>query len=506
MVDLAANAALARGNGFNLTGRLRHAVVKQLAVDWIPHIFFHERERFHPIALERLFSAPPAVMAALPQAARDALRIAVLGPSGINRFNPPVVRQGSNVLGSGATASRGLDDPPISDGSTYTHGGNLHASRQFFGASDTIAGVPEPTAGDPRAPRHPIAVIAEMRFLLETLKHELQARKPADALWGRFDVVNLLFQMTLPPALPFSGSLKRAVLAALIDAHQRQDTTAQEAALARIPQGWQLSERAWKAVTQFAFLEYYFVYAFNDFSEYATFGNEHELDVEGCCVVFDRLALDRLADGDTTRDKIVAHTVITLVHKEWQNADELKRLPEDRSSARRELEVFVAPGSHATYLSKGDHDFLGPNDVVGAVPAWVWLALLVVPGGSLLLSLLLLLAVAEHFVGPEDHTTDDGVSIGPGPTPAPGGPAFGKRLIVTPLSDIDGDANLYQAALAGKSPPDGLRLVDLARRAFPGQWGGTNGLIDQSDPWENATARYFRKFLRCGDVPTPIIT
>ena len=47
---------------------------------------------------------------------------------------------------------------------------------------------------------------------------------------------------------------------------------------------------AWDAVTRFAFLEYYFFYAYNDFERYQTalFDNEHEGDDEGCCLVFDR--------------------------------------------------------------------------------------------------------------------------------------------------------------------------------------------------------------------------
>ena len=43
-------------------------------------------------------------------------------------------------------------------------------------------------------------------------------------------------------------------------------------------------------MTRFAFLEYYFFYAYNDFERYQTaiFDNEHEGDDEGCCLVFDR--------------------------------------------------------------------------------------------------------------------------------------------------------------------------------------------------------------------------
>src|SRR3712207_8097301 len=53
---------------------------------------------------------------------------------------------------------------------------------------------------------------------------------------------------------------------------------------------WSLNQRAWDAVRFYAFLEYHFVYAYNDYPDYGDwpFVNEHEGDVEGCCVVLDR--------------------------------------------------------------------------------------------------------------------------------------------------------------------------------------------------------------------------
>src|SRR5687767_14583091 len=61
-------------------------------------------------------------------------------------------------------------------------------------------------------------------------------------------------------------------------------------ALQALPPGWRLDKRAWDAVTRYAFLEYYFLYAYNDFERYQTtpFDNEHEGDDERCWLVFDR--------------------------------------------------------------------------------------------------------------------------------------------------------------------------------------------------------------------------
>src|SRR6266542_2216558 len=100
---------------------------------------------------------------------------------------------------------------------------DLTAASQFFGASTTLAGLPEPQPGDPRVPRHPIQVRAEMRFLLETLRHELQADTPKDALWGRFDVVRSFFQPITPQAPFVLDSTWRAILHNIVEAQVAGD-------------------------------------------------------------------------------------------------------------------------------------------------------------------------------------------------------------------------------------------------------------------------------------------
>jgi len=528
MPDLDALAAFAIDRRYNLTHPLRHDQVVALAEAWFPEIRFHEKERFHPLDLPGLLRIPPEVFAGLPASAQEEFRVGVHtatlnnGQQLIEHVDPPVVHIDSGtarrILGSGAEVANAMADPALDQGAIFTYGARLEAGREFFGASDTVAGATEPAPGDPRLPRHlPIVVRAELRMLLEALKHELEldnlpsslsgSGRPIDAIWSNFAVEESMFVKQSsggagggggnPP--PFNRSQKRAVLRALVDARLAGDPAAELAALNQIPQGFALSQRAWDAVTQYAFLEFYFVYAFNDYKQYGTwpFENEHEGDVEGCCVVFERSELEALAAGTKTAAQVTAHTVITSVHEEFNDSDCLKRLPLANDKARDDLLVYVAPGSHATYLTPGSHDFLDFEDVFtdlpGELPTWVE----VLGTITLILPALALLAgILEHFVDSEDETSDNGVSVGPGePDADPASLEFAKQIEVTPLSDILADVNIYQ---------DAFRAI-RAMRGYHGKWGGDDGTVDHSAPWENKTARYFRRFLQDGQIKPQVV-
>jgi hypothetical protein len=455
--------------------------------------------------------------------AKDAFRISITTgrlPDGQpidERFDPPVVHAAAGnvrrVLGSGVDVADGMDDlDDLGRSGVFTYGARLEAAREFFGASNTVTGAGEPAPGDPRLPRHlPMVVRAELRMLLETLKHELQLDDlrgeladrglPIDAIWSGFAVENSFFEQDSDADPLFSRSDKREILATLVAAHEAgEEAEAQALEEMELPSGWRFVLRAWEAVKQFAFLEYYLVYAFNDYKEYGTapFENEHEGDVEGCCVVFERGALQRLANGTDEANEVIPHTVITSAHEEFQELDSQKRLPMVLERARDDLVVYVAPGSHATYLTPGSHDILDFEDVATDLPLQLptWMIVAGILTGVLPVAAVLA-GIVEHFVDAEDETSDNGASIGPEP-PDPASLEFEKRIEVTPLSNIQNDVNIYRDTPA-------LRAA-LAVRGFPGIWGGDAGTIDKSPPWENKTARYFRRFLRSANIdPAPVV-
>jgi hypothetical protein len=115
----------------------------------------------------------------------------------------------------------------------------------------------------------------------------------------------------------------------------------------------------------------------------------------------------------------------------------------------------------------------------------------------------LLAALIEHFVDAEDQTSDNGVRTGPEATTPAGPMTFPNELNVAPVSDIANHVNLYQAGL--NPPRNGLDKAELARRAYPGKWGGHDDMTDHSATWGDKTPRYFKKFLSNGEIVGEVI-
>jgi hypothetical protein len=522
MANLDELIRFAEDHNFNLTGALTHEDVESLARFWLPEIRFHELERFHPIQLGDFLTLPPEVMASLSEEARDAFRVLVLAAGTPRLFDPPVLIVDVSepptgfppdlLSGTVVNAERSIDEalelPEVNDEAVVSNGTSYNSAIQFFGASDTVSGLPVPTPGDPRVPRHDMWVLAELKMLFETLEYELRVEQaedyPEDGLRGGFNIVGLLFSKRAhdeedeEPAF-FPRALMVEILLELIAAHEAGDTAAFDEALREIPEGWRFERLRWDAVTGLAFLEFYFFYAYNDYDQYGTFPfeNRHEGDVEGCCVVFERDALNAAAGDPDALHDVRPVSLITSVHEEWQGGDRFKALEPvpERDQFREQLRVWVAVGSHATYLRPGTHDFLDFGDVLASpFHSDSWIAYT----GPLALAIGLLLAIAEHFVDAEDKTTDDGIHAGPSEEVPPTDPVrfVEPTILVTPLSGPPPEAD---QPIYSEAERPALRV-----RAFPGRWGGHDGLINHSSAFENKTGRYFRRLIRELDAHPPI--
>ena len=287
-----------------------------------------------------------------------------------------------------------------------------------------------------------------------------------------------------PPSFP--AAEQRKFLLEAIAAHEAGQQ------LPEPPEGWRLDRVAWGAVTRFAFLEYYFFYAYNDFERYQTaiFDNEHEGDDEGCCLVFDR---ELLGPAGASNDRqailrVAPFAIITSVHEEYQDADILKFIeppvpdPADPDRKARDVvdfAVYVAGGSHATYLTSGDHDLVDFQDTWGYVDenaSWLYI-IWPVP-----LAISIILAILEHFIDTEDFTSEEGVHSGPDAVVGEHPGKVAGHVLVLPMSKGN---HIYQ--------PRHEAL--LALRAYAGKWGGQDGIVDKSPPFATKTGRYFRKLV-----------
>lgn len=521
MANIQALQEFAAQHAFGLTSPLSPRQVEVLAKYWLPTLHFYWKEKFHPIALDDIIAMVEEQYAQMPDPVQEHWKVAKVVRKGNGtkgekkRFDPPVVYiPDGNVQLPGQQhfipAIRVLNDStPTRDAmaaeevrkkAAISHGATFTRADQFFGGNKTVFGGNVPKPGDPLVPRAvnesedpQVTVFASYKNLFETLKYELLVESddtyPPDALRGGFDIVLSLFREGFN-AGPFQRKKMREVLLELIAAHETNQPITD--ALNALPFGWSFDKRAWDAVTRYGFLEFHFIYAYNDFDRYQTtpFENEHEGDDEGCCLVFDRNVIN-LAAADLTKPeemkKAVPHCIITSVHEEWQNADKfclisppLNTDPNTLPRDDMELAVYVAGGSHATYLKPGDHDIVDFQDSISGIAnkaPWLFM----VP--AVPLAVAILVSIIDHFVDTEDKTSVDGIHSGSPDVATDEVRAVDTQVVMIPMS---AEQNIYQA-----EHEELLKLV-----AFPGKWGGHDGLIDQSPPFTAKTGRYFRKLLR----------
>ena len=508
MADLPRLQSFAAAHAYDVTAPLTHQQVRALANYWLPEMRFHWKERYHPIRLEDQVGMVERLFNQLPATAQEQWKVTKdqRGSGGTldsRPFPPPVVyvpdgviavqqqfRKVVKVLNPASPAANSLDDPPVGRDAAISHGASGTAAHQFFGGDETLSGATEPAPGDPLLPRARLAgredddaidarrvtVIAVFRNLLETLQFDLLTEKepgyPPNALNAGFDTAVFFRHPTLQA--PLDAGVRREHLLQRIAAFQAGGPIDFE-----VGGGWFIDRTAWNALTQFAFLEYYYFYAYNDFDRYQTtpFENEHEGDDEGCCLVFERRTL---AAHPQLRG--VPHSIITSVHEEFQDADEFKtfQAPSPLPPSPREhldpVRVYVAGGSHATYLTSGEHDLVDFQDLVDGTleKLGAWSLILPIP-----IVIIILALIIEHFVDTEDFTSDDGVHSGDATNPA----NVKQQVHVLPMS---GGNHIYR-----QQHTELLRLY-----AYPGKWGGHDGFSDVSPQFQHKTGRFFRKLVR----------
>ncbi|WP_329439751.1 hypothetical protein [Streptomyces canus] len=521
MADLQALQAFAAAHGFQLTHPLTHHQVVTLAEYWLPEVRFHPDERFHPISLAERIDMVEGQFQEFPPAEQPQWRVRKLvrtedDTGRIRLFDPPVltVSDGAvtwpdpetgiertdgavRVLNDGTPTHEAFGDPLVDGETVFSQGVSAPRAREFFGARRTAAGQVVGSPGDPLLPRamdseghRSITIMATYKNLIDLLRYELLVQDapdyPPDGLRGGFDIAQHLLNAG---RTPLTAGVKRQVLLDLVAAYEAGDVSAETPGL---PPDWSLNRKVWDVITRYAFLEYDFFYAFNDWERYqvALWDNQHEGDSEGCCLVFDRglINVGAAADDDDQLRRAVPHYLITCVHEELHDSDLIATIPtpvpppDDPQRLPRQdlpLIVYAAGGSHATYLTPGTHDVVDFSDMWATAEDLGGTILLPVH----LLPVLVVLAMIECFQDTHDFTSDDGIRTGPAAA-VDGHPAgIATDLVVLPMSV---DNHIYQPQNA-----DLLRL-----RAFPGKWGANDGPRNRSGPLEAKSGRYFRKLLQ----------
>ena len=522
MADLQGLRGFANEHDFGLTAPLTNAQVRRLAEYWLPQMRFHWDERFHPVTLDDMFGMVEGTFAALPPEAQDSWRVGVRVRDGtdavVRSFDPPVVHvpdgtaitqtgQGPvsvkvrRVLNDGTPGRPALHLPEVDGDTVVTHGASFGRANQFFGPLVTLSGTntaapgdpflpraDEPMPGEPGERRPRVTVMAAFMNLLDLLRYELLVAGtddyPPDGMRHGFGITGRLLRSE-PNAPAFPPEAQRAFLLAAIRAVEAGEP------LPEPPDGWRLDRTAWNTVVRYAFLEYYFFYAYNDFERYQTaiFDNEHEGDDEGCCLVFDRAVINTAAAGGMAAlIRAVPSAIITSVHEEYQDADIIRFIappliqPGDPVPPARDVvdfTIYVAGGSHATYLTSGDHDIVDFQDTWSYVAENAPLLLILAP---LVLVISIILAILEHFIDTEDFTSDEGVHGGPDAIVGEDPLGVAGHVLTLPMSARN---HVY------------LRRHEelLALRAYAGKWGGHDGTVDKSPPFAPKTGRYFRKLL-----------
>ena len=116
-----------------------------------------------------------------------------------------------------------------------------------------------------------------------------------------------------------------------------------------------ITEKIWDVIRGYGLIVYYLIYPFNDWCIWGGV-NDHEGDFEGFGIFINRDTLNGYIHGSIEINQISPDYIVTLAHKESDELDSVARWS-DRVLRHEDnaVHVYVALGSHATYLEPGDH-------------------------------------------------------------------------------------------------------------------------------------------------------
>ncbi|MFN0167936.1 MAG: hypothetical protein ACKV22_16040 [Bryobacteraceae bacterium] len=488
------------GNEFNLTGPLAHDEVHTLAVEWMPEIRFHEKENFHSISYAELLGLRDSGDANIVWLKT----VSATNPEIPSREKPPVLFESEEhkvaLDPAGASISStsyisNVHDPedPVSDFDRLDRD-PWDLAKFYFGSRNISNGVKLPRID-------PVTATAEYRDLRSYFKLRAQAESdgnlPADQ-YGILDAVlgPVMFNLAEPEdAGRRAAQLQRLIdlvdFADQADRHESGAERREAAVLSELVADKVITRGQWTVLRNFGLLEYFFVFAYNDMGEHHKEQPwirlfDHEGDVEGFGVMFDRKDVAQV-DQEQDRLDYLLHKLrpkyfLSSAHGHWQGLDQYREpghpqegLPSCRGvddpqltleEIKNSLTVWVMAGSHATYLCPGEYqNFDSVDEVVkGGSPL---AAMLAFPAYAVPVAIVT--SLLEHFLEPEEETSDNGVhTVPPRLAGQPGtGPApVASRVLTTPLSK---DRNIYQESWWHR---DGLELdITFAERVFPGTWG-----------------------------------
>jgi len=519
MRDLNYISNFAFNTHFGLTAPLKHSEVKILAKNWLPQTRFHEKDLYHPIGLVQ-FLQQAETYTALNHDFWIKLYRVVTPPGGgtpqfvlIGEAQPPVAFLSHQIDQSGCLlqTSHDLDTSDISSDSYITCLRDLSyaRSKKIYGSISS--------RNNYQMPRLPIVIIAEFRMLRDTLKHNILAHRdqafPKTSGGTLLDAIrgNFLFG---------TNNDEWALLLELIkcsEKHDRNETSILYSLNQCLKSNGnpEITQKQWNVVRDFAFLEYYFIYAYNDTEYYDELSridsNEHEMDIEGCCLAFRREDIEGIQRYHSQSGRnnylesiIKPYCLMTAAHSADNHLDGI-RLFETTHSAdeiRQDLIVWIALASHATYLDgAGEHNINAVADVIedNALAAAALAAACILLAPTLFCAAVFIIVAAfDHFNDATDITSDDGPYTGvPGVTtqqdPQQDPQYIPSSILTTPLST---ENNIY----IFRPLENDDEMHTLAERSFPGKWGGHNGCIDDSPKFDNKTSRFYELLLDKGEI------